>query len=169
MIPALILALPAPLLRVQAADPDTDIDGLIRRALIRGPAHLYNFGMEKQADGRSLLVDGGWASSLECNLTANGTDVLDCVRGLDSDGNRNMYGFNKPHTLALLLMAHELDPAIGLCRVVRQAYDDPALPAFWQENLGNQPGWWKASAQMMQSMIFGVGLYDVCRESPGAN
>ncbi len=28
----------------------------------------------------------------------------------------------------------------------------------------NQAGWSKASAQMMQTVIFGVGLYDVCSD-----
>ena len=138
-------------------------NGLIRRALTRGPLELYRFGMEKQPDGTSILVTGGWASRMECTLSAGGTEVANCTRGLDSDGNRNMYDFNKPHTVALLLMAHDLDPAVGLCAVAKQAYDNAALAQMWNSNLANDADWWKGSAQMMQSMIFGVGLYDTCR------
>ena len=25
-----------------------------------------------------------------------------------------------------------------------------------------EPGWWKGAAQMMQSLVFGVGGYDTC-------
>jgi hypothetical protein len=137
--------------------------GLLRRGLTEGPSILYRFAMDKQPNGSSLLVTGGWGSRLENTLTNTGTQVATTTRGLDSDGNINMYEFNKPHTLALLLMAHEIDPTVGLCSIARQAYDDPTLRQFWNSNLGNEAGWWKGSAQMMQSMVFGVGLYDVCQ------
>ena len=138
-------------------------NGLVRRALTQGPLALDRFGLEKQPDGVSILVTGGWASRMECSLTAGGTEIVNCTRGLDSDGNTNLYEFNKPHTVALLLMAHDLDPTVNLCGVAKQAYDHPAMAQMWNSNLANEAGWWKGSAQMMQSMIFGVGLYDTCR------
>ena len=59
------------------------------------------------------------------------------------------------------MIAHSLDPELNLCAVARDALDQPALPSFW-EDYGIDAGWTKGSAQMMQSVVFGVGLYDTC-------
>lgn len=64
-----------------------------------------------------------------------------------------MYGYNKPHTGALLLFADLLDPADGFCERVRTAYDDPFLvDRFDDVSHFNTAGWWKGTAQMMQGM-----------------
>jgi len=140
-----------------------DIDGHLRRALTQGPLILYRDGMDKQPDGRSILVTGGWASRPECTLSASGTEIVGFTRGLDSDGLRDMYDFNKPQTLALLLIAHSLDPSVNLCSAAKQAYDHPAMADYLNSTISNEAGWWKGADQAMQSLIFGVGLYDTCR------
>jgi hypothetical protein len=140
-----------------------DLEGLLVRGLVESARALYTWGLPKQADGVSLAVDGSWAAGMDCTLSGGGTAVASCAAAPDSDGNLGMYNPNKPHTVAVLLMAQAHDPSLGLCDVARAAYDDPALAAGWQEFLGNDSGWWKGAAQMVQSMAFGVGLYDVCR------
>jgi len=140
-----------------------DAAGNLRRALIETPLKLYEYGLQKQADGISLVANGNWAATMRYTLSTDRTQVLAGTAAQDSDGNFFMYNPTRPHTAALLLMAHELDPSIGLCDIVKFAYDDPALTAGWAEFMGNGSGWWKGSAQMMQNMVFGVGLYDVCQ------
>ena len=75
-----------------------------------------------------------------------------------------MLWHNKAHTVSLLLMAHELDPSIGLCQISRNALEHPSATLGWGDNQLNQAGWWKGAAQQMQSAVFGVGLYDVCSD-----
>ncbi len=136
--------------------------GRIATALVGDPLNYYVYGMPKLADGVGVDVGGEWASILECSLAAGGTEVSSCAWIQNGDG--NLLWHNKPHTVALLLMAHELDPSIGLCQVAKEALDDPSITVGWTDNLANDPGWWKAAAQMMQSMVFGVGVYDTCRD-----
>ena len=145
---------------------DPSPSGSIARALVEAPLNLYAFGLEKQADGESLVAQGDWAAAMECDLTAGGTEVDSCQPSPDSDNNFFMYAPTLPHTAALLLMAHELDPGIELCEIVQEVYEDPDLFAGWGEFLGNESGWWKGAAQMMQSVVFGVGLYDTCDTMP---
>ncbi|MDJ0655619.1 MAG: hypothetical protein QNJ40_15755, partial [Xanthomonadales bacterium] len=75
---------------------------------------------------------------------------------------------------ALLLMAHEIEPTLGYCQLVRDAYDVSQFSGapsdfngFWN-GVGhfNQAGWWKGVAQMLQGMAFGVGIYDTCTDPP---
>ncbi|MCP4659916.1 MAG: hypothetical protein GY856_31315 [bacterium] len=139
-----------------------DVDGLIGGALVQDPLNFYQEGIPKLADGVSLDVGADWAALLDCNLTAGGTEVTGCSWVATGDG--NMMWHNKPHTVALMLMAHELDPSIGLCSVSRAALDDPSITVGWDDHLGNDPGWWKGAAQMMQAMVFGVGIYDECSD-----
>ena len=70
---------------------------------------------------------------------------------------------NKAQQVALFLIAHSLDPDLNLCGVARAALDDPALSSFWSD-YALDVGWTKGSAQMMQSVVFGVGLYDTCAD-----
>ncbi|HEX6201334.1 MAG TPA: hypothetical protein VF150_13805, partial [Thermoanaerobaculia bacterium] len=140
-----------------------DVEGLLARGLVESARALYRWGLPKRADGVALDVAGDWAAGMDCALNAAGTAVTSCVPAPDSDGNLGMYAPTRPHTVAVLLMAQELDPSLGLCDVARAAYDDPALAAGWGDFLGNDSGWWKGAAQMLQSMVFGVGLYDECR------
>ncbi len=139
-----------------------DPDGNLQRALVEGPLNHYIYGIDKLGNGTSIDVAGDWASRLECDLTAGGTTVSDCMPAPDSDNNLAMYNPNKPHTAALLLMAHELDPTLGMCQIVQDAYDAMDLPQLWSDFNGDNAGWWKGAAQMMQGMVFGVGIYDTC-------
>ncbi len=141
-----------------------DAAGLLRRALVNGPVHHYNFGVGKLADGVSIDVASGWAAGLECDLTNGGSEVATCVPALDSDNNFFMYNPTKPQTAALLLMAHDLEPSIGFCQIVKNAYDTMNLAGLWSDFNGDDAGWWKGAAQMMQATVFGVGLYDVCAD-----
>ena len=61
--------------------------------------------------------------------------------------------------VALLLMAHDIDPSVNLRTVARQAFDAPELPSMW-DDFRSDAGYWKGAAQMLQGMVFGVGLYD---------
>ena len=118
--------------------------------------------MDKRPDGRTLESFGTWAAGMQCDLA--GSDVSACRVTSDSDGNASMYAPSRPQTLALLLMAHEIDPGVDLCDVARAAYDDGAIgDTLWDWGFGSG-GWWKGSGQMMQSLIFGVGLYDTCAD-----
>lgn len=140
-----------------------DTDGRIRRALVEDPWVYYVNGLPRLSDGVSIDVGGEWASILECSLAAGGTAVASC--SLVQNGDGNLLWHNKPHGLALLVAADALDPSLGLCAVARRALDHTDITLGWQDNLSNNPGWWKGAAQMMQGMVFGVGLYDVCSEN----
>ena len=140
---------------------DPTSGGLLRKGLVEAPLNLYAYGLEKRPDG-SLVATGDWAAGMECSLSAGGTAVEECVPAPDSDNQLFMYAPTRPQTAALLLMADQLEPSLGLCPIVKEVYDDPGLTAGWQEFLGNDSGWWKGAAQMMQGMVFGVGLYDTC-------
>ena len=110
------------------------------------------------------MAEGDWAARLDCQLATGGNAVVNCLPGRDSDNQLFMYRSNKPHTAAVLLMAHELDPSLALCTIVKDALDDPDLTDGWQEVVSNDSGWWKGAAQVMQSMVFGVGIYDTCSD-----
>lgn len=136
--------------------------GRIAAALVGDPVNYYDYGMPKLVDGVTVDVNADWASILDCTLTAGGTQVQGCAWVQNGDG--DLLWPNKAHTVALMLMAHELDPSIGLCAVARAALDHPSITVGWGDYLANDPGWWKGAAQMMQAMVFGVGGYDVCAD-----
>ncbi|MEZ4443915.1 MAG: hypothetical protein R3B72_32880 [Polyangiaceae bacterium] len=48
--------------------------------------------------------------------------------------------------------------------LAKAAFDDPGLYGGIDDNVtvGGGAGWWKGAAQMMQSLVFGVGGYDTC-------
>ena len=110
-----------------------------------------------------------------CQLDLTGTQVMNCEAELDSDGNTDMWAYNKPHTAALLYLGNELDSndiyyGVGFCNIMQTLYDTvgftgtPGSNGLWDGvQHFNQAGWWKGSAQMMQSMIFAVGNYDTCQ------
>ncbi|MEE8586850.1 MAG: hypothetical protein V3T83_18570 [Acidobacteriota bacterium] len=145
-----------------------DAEGLVERAMVQGPLLYSQFGIPKQADGVSLDVFADWAALLDCTLNPQRTEVVNCVRAANSDGSALLQP-NKPHSVALLLMAHELDPSIAQCNAARRAYEDPNLASTWEDFQGNESGWWKGAAQMMQGMIFGVGIADTCSDEPLSN
>ncbi|MCA9623113.1 MAG: hypothetical protein KC731_29040, partial [Myxococcales bacterium] len=132
------------------------------RMLIRAPQNLLTFGMDR--NGAAIDVAGCWAAAQSCTLSSDGGDVMGCVNAPDSDGQTCMYPHNKPQTLSLLMMASELDPSQGMCSLAKAAFDDPGLYGGIDDNVtvGGGAGWWKGAAQMMQSLVFGVGGYDTC-------
>ena len=156
-------------------DPDVQATTeAVRRALVELPRTLVTGGpeaatppIEQDTDGIPLAF-GEWASTLDCTLDAAGTSVLSCAVA-DFGGPDLMLNQNQPHTLALLLMGHEIDPTLDLCDRVRTAFDDPAMTGAPNEGgtydvVGhfNTAGWWKGVSQMVQGMAFGLGGYDVC-------
>ena len=131
------------------------------QALVRGPNTLYQLGMAK-TDGSTLDVLGDWVTVMDCELTADRTDVVSCTFE-EIDGSVSMFDHNRPQTLALLLMSHGLDASNGLCPIVKTALDDEVLYGALHEYADRADGgWWKGSSQMMQSLVFAVGGYDTC-------
>jgi hypothetical protein len=139
----------------------------VRRLLVEAPLALYEWGMEKLPGGVAIDPEGDWAPALACTLNAAGTSVASCAPSPDGDGNLAMYRYNKPHTAALLLLAHEIDPTIAMCERLRDVYDAPGF-AQMLGDVGHfdQAGWWKGAAQMMQGLAFGIGVYDTCADPP---
>jgi hypothetical protein len=139
-----------------------DVSNLLARSLYQGPSNFYQYATTKLPDGTNVNVVGDWAPLLLSTLVG-GTQVVGAV-WLDPDpgtpGDENMFGYNKAHTVAQMLMAHEINTNVNLKGVGKAAFDDPALMNFLQENMVNSAGWWKGANQMMQGLIFGVGLYE---------
>ena len=138
-----------------------DVAGLLRRALVESPRAFYTWAIPKLGDGVSIATGPDWPGGMDCTLTPDRMDVVSCAGWVGSDPT---FLENKPHTLSLLLMAHELDPAIGLCQIARDALDQLVAADAFAGNLANGAGWWKGSAQMLQAMVFAAGGYDVCSE-----
>ncbi|MCP3959702.1 MAG: hypothetical protein GY719_17780 [bacterium] len=138
-----------------------DVAGILRRALIETPRAYYTWAMPKLPGGTSIATGPDWPGGMDCTLTPSSTSVVSCAGWTGTDPT---FFENKPHTVALLLMAHELDPAIGLCQIARQALDELAAADAFSGYLANDAGWFKGSSQMMQGMAFGVGGYEVCSD-----
>ncbi len=138
-----------------------EIAGGLRRALIESPHAFYTWAIPKLGDGISIATDPDWPGGMDCILTADRSGIVSCAGW---EGDDPTFFENKPHTVSLLLMAHELDPAIGLCQIARDALDQLAADDAFSGNLSNDAGWWKGAAQMMQAMVFAAGGYDVCSD-----
>ncbi len=138
-----------------------DVLSLLRRALVESPRAFYAWGLPKLSDGVSIDTGADWPGGMDCTLTADRQGVVSCAGWVGEDPT---FFENKPHTLALLLIAHELDPTIGLCQIARDALDQLAIDDAFGGYLSNDAGWWKGSAQMVQAMAFAVGGYDVCAD-----
>ncbi|CAM2005142.1 PKD domain-containing protein [Acanthopleuribacter pedis] len=139
-----------------------DIEGILGDAMVDIGRNLFRYTMRGQ-EGQPININGDWAPMMDCTLNAEGTAVVNCTPFQVDDA--WMYQQNRPHTAAMLLTAHELDPSISMCEAVRAIYDDPNfLPSFWDGYIGNDSGWWKGAAQMMQGMVFGIGVYDTCSD-----
>ncbi len=63
-----------------------------------------------------------------------------------------------------MLMAHQLDSALALCQISKDALDELVNADAFGGYLANDAGWWKGAAQMMQGMAFAVGGYEVCSD-----
>jgi hypothetical protein len=136
-----------------------DVSNLLARSLYTAPSNYYRFGTAKLGDGTNMNVAADWAYTLQSQLGAGGSVVTNAF-AVDTGDGLVMYGYNKPHSVALMLMAHELNTNVNLKGVGKAAFDNPALMAMLQECMVNNAGWWKGADQMMQGLVFGVGLYD---------
>ncbi|MEM9557853.1 MAG: hypothetical protein AAGC60_26585 [Acidobacteriota bacterium] len=156
-------------------------NGSIRAMLVGLPQRLYQDAMPKLANGTSIdpgfgaacnLGDGSgcWWPRMECTLSADQGQILGCQAARDSDNSLSMFAHTRPHTVALLLMAHEIEPGLGVCTVAREVYDIDTFTGHPDDGQGNwngvghfvPVGWWKGTAQMMQSIAFAVGIADTC-------
>lgn len=139
---------------------EDDNGSLLRRALIELPRQYRNFGMPLAAG--EIVVDGTWAEGFDCDLATDGRSVVAC-QPVDIEGG-NFFFVNRPQTLALLLMSDWLQPDPTLCRQARNAlaalFPDPEQLGPLGEYANG--GWWKGSSQVMQSLIFAVGLEQRC-------
>jgi hypothetical protein len=151
--------------------------GSVRAMLVGFAQALYDWSLPKLPDGVNIDVDafpgfgcdeltgdGCWWAGLGCTLSADGSTILNCVALQDSDNNFFVGEHTRPHTLAIVMMGHEIEPSLGLCGIVRTAYEALDSDAAWSSLHYNQAGWWKGVAQMMQSMAFGLGVYDTCSD-----
>ena len=138
-----------------------DVDGLLRQALIETPRAYYDWAAPKLADGVSIAVGPDWPGGMDCDLSPDRSEITSCAGWSGSDPT---FLENKPHTVALLLMAHQLDPAIALCQISKDALDELVAADAFGGYLANDAGWWKGAAQMMQGMAFAVGGYEVCSD-----
>ncbi len=136
-----------------------DVDGLLRRALVEAPRAFYDWAIPKEEDGVTIDLDQDWPGGMDCDLTPDRTAVVSCAGWADGEPT---YWENRPHTVSLLLLAHALDPSIGLCQVSRDALealvDADALGGY----VGEDVGWWKGAAQMVQGLVFAVGGAETC-------
>ena len=116
-----------------------------------------------------IPVEGDWLGQPGWDRRVDPYEVIDVDVFDDDPQTQDPFGNeanlllwpNKTQQVSLFMIAHSLDPELNLCAVARDALDQPALPSFW-EDYGIDAGWTKGSAQMMQSVVFGVGLYDTC-------
>ena len=141
----------------------TDTAGRLRRALVEMPRTIYDWLIPKQGDGVSIDVGGDWEGGLDCTLTADRTDVVSCAGWVGEDPT---FFENRPHTVALLLAAQELDPTLGLCQISRDALADLVTADALGGYVGEDQGWWKGSSQMMQALIFALGGDEGCFDAP---
>ena len=138
-----------------------DIGGLLSRAVIETPLAYYTWATPKQGDGASIAIGPDWPGGMDCDLTPDRTQVISCTGWLGSDPT---FFENKPHTVALMLMAHQLDPSLALCQISKNALDELVAGDAFGGYLANDAGWWKGAAQMMQGMAYAVGAYEVCSD-----
>ncbi len=141
-----------------------DPTGRLKRALARIVKTYYVYGLKKQRDGRSIDLASPFASRLDCTLKNGGKDVAHCSMGKDSDNRTALWNQNKPHTLSLLFLGHELAPKMALCKLTKKAFDDQGLYKNWSGGLKQKVGYWKGANQMLQGIVFAVGGYDHCED-----
>jgi hypothetical protein len=146
----------------------------IRTLLMVHPLTHLQFGIDR-VNTIDINPFSGWWTRLFCQLDPSGTQVMSCVAEFDSDGNTDMWAYNKPHTAALLYMGNALDTTdfyygAEMCNIMQTLFDTtgftgaPGSNGLWDGvQHFNQAGWWKGTAQMLQSMIFAVGNYDTCQ------
>jgi|GEM_PF-1341579 len=152
---------------------DTSNNSIKSMLMIHPLVHLQ-FGIDR-INGVDIDPFSGWWTRLLCQLDVSGTQHQTCSATTDSDGNLDMWAYNKPHTAALLYMGKELDTTdfyygANFCGIMQRLFDTvgftgaPGSNGLWDGvQHFNQAGWWKGTAQMLQSMVFAVGIYDTCQ------
>ncbi len=158
-----------------------DVGGKLRAGLAMSAWHYYREGMGF-ADGEApstpsdevrpaILLDADWLGQPGWDTDSMPYTVVDIDVTDDDPATSDPGGVeanlllapNKPQMVAGLLIAHDLDPTLRLCEISKTALDDATLPMLWGD-YDIDGGWWKGPSQAMQSMVFGVGLYDVCSD-----
>lgn len=139
---------------------ETDNQSVLRRALVELPKRYRDFGMPVAND--VIDVSGTWAEGFNCTRSGDGRSVTACTP-VNIEGG-NFFFINRPQTISLLLMSDWLAPDPALCAQARRAlqdmFPDPdGLGPLAEDANG---GWWKGSSQIMQSMVFAVGLEQRC-------
>ncbi len=133
----------------------------LQNALIQAPRRYLEFAIPRRGD-QSIDVSGVWAEALTCTLSSDFANVQTCTPTATEQG--NLYFENRPHTLALLFMAEELQPDAALCTLARRALDEtfPGPDPFGFISDYARGGWWKGSAQVVQALMFAPGGYQRC-------
>ena len=138
-------------------DPATA--GPLLRMLREMPGIYYDLGMNPVGQSPSAFSE--WGALLTCAISAD--SPTNCQRFDTGDGVDIIFQ-NRPHTLSLGMLAHWLDPSTDLCAVSKQLLDtqfDGSLPnGPLSDYLGQDSGWFKGAAQVVQQLVYAVGLYD---------
>jgi hypothetical protein len=158
-----------------------DVAGGLLRAVAGTPMHLYVYGLSKTAalpdaersglaalaaipERPDLVPDGVWPNRMECPLVDDRTAAVRCEAVEDEGIDFEMYYPNRPHSVASLLIAHDLVPELRLCGVSKRVLDDDQFLRYWDEYVADGVGWSKGSAQMMQGIVYAIGAYDTCAD-----
>ena len=163
---------------LRSGDPKWVWDFALPQSWLQMFSAYLNVGSQTHSSLNGLAVNSGGTGEGQWHRYRH-LWSMGCVVRLSLHGRRHRRGnvyvagdgtelltHNKFHTAAILLMAHELDPSLSLCEIVKTIMDDPAFSNLWLDVQFNDAGWWKATDQMMQGSVFGVGIYDVCSDPP---
>lgn len=131
----------------------------LRRTLTELPRIYYDLGMDPV--GAPPELGSTWAALLSCTIVDDAP--ASCERSDNGDGVSVLFA-NRPHVLALGLLAHWLDPTIDLCATSRDLldalFDGQQRYGPLTDYLGPESGWYKGAAQVVQQLAFAVGLHD---------
>ncbi|MEM9300893.1 MAG: hypothetical protein AAGE01_02210 [Pseudomonadota bacterium] len=135
----------------------------LERTLTSLPAIYYDLGMDPAGGAPQPFAE--WAALQSCSIVGNEVDA--CERFDNGDGVDIIFQ-NRPHTLSLGMLAHWLDPTVDLCEQSRtlldQLFDGTERFGPLSDYLGEDSGWYKGAAQVVQMLVYAVGLYETrCR------
>ncbi|MEM1183274.1 MAG: hypothetical protein AAGM22_33330, partial [Acidobacteriota bacterium] len=136
-----------------------DLGGGLRRALVETPRALYDWALPRAGDGTSVDTAQVWPRGLDCTLSPDGSNLVSCVPWT---GGEPTYLETYAQATALLLMAHQYDPNLGLCEIARAVLDDLAGLRSLDGYVGVGAGWFKGSSQAFQGLVHAVGGYEAC-------
>ena len=138
------------------------IDPGVRQALARIADTYFTYGMTTTGDTIDVT---SFAAGLQCERSADLTEIVGCTPTTDSEGNQTVYAFTRGHTLSMVMQGYELDPTTlgdASCAMFRAALDDPAASDPWWDYAA--AGFFKGANQMLQDAVFAVGIYDTCAD-----